>query len=91
MVRGIINQDSGLILPESLRQYQVPIRRLGGWMWPGKYQINIDYRFDGKEDTKTVSLDYFYFGYEGTLLFLGLGIVWMIIIVNILRKVPVKK
>jgi len=67
-VKGIINEDSGKILPNSFRTINVPIINNKLWIWPGNYQIKIDYRFDGKDGFETKKFDYFYFGKEGWIL-----------------------
>jgi hypothetical protein len=82
--RSIINGESGLILPESFRQYQVETRPLGGWRWPGKYTFEVDYRYDGKDSFSTVNKDIFYFGREGvilaSILALGsFGVMWFVV------------
>lgn len=45
--KGIINQDSAIILPERQRDYVVKLARVAWPVWPGRYQLTINYRFDG--------------------------------------------
>lgn len=45
--KGIINDDSGIILPETYRRYFVPMRTIASSNKVGKYKLRIDYRFDG--------------------------------------------
>lgn len=45
--KGIINQDSSLILPERTRDYTISWQRLKRIMWPGKYTVDVFYRYDG--------------------------------------------
>ena len=45
--KGIINEGSGIILPETFRRYSVPLRAIAGSNKLGKYKLRVDYRFDG--------------------------------------------
>lgn len=44
VARGIINTDSGLVLPSTNRLYQVELRSEKRFAWPGVYQMLIQYR-----------------------------------------------
>lgn len=46
IARGIINADSGQVLPATSRLYQVPLRPNGRWFWPGAYRLSVYYRPD---------------------------------------------
>jgi len=48
--KAIINQDSGLILPESFRVFPTNLQEIAPAFIPGRYNLSVDYRFDGKED-----------------------------------------
>lgn len=48
--RGVINEESGLILPETFRSYPTRLRSLVWSFFPGRYSIIIAYRYDGKDD-----------------------------------------
>lgn len=45
--KGIINDDSGIILPETLRRYYVPMQQIASSALPGQYKLRVDFRFDG--------------------------------------------
>ena len=47
--RGSINDDSGLLLPDTHRQYQVQLYKTGSFALPGKYKLITHYRYDGKD------------------------------------------
>jgi len=47
MSKGIINEDSNIILPETYRIYNVPLSSIGGLNASGQYQLHVDFRFDG--------------------------------------------
>ena len=53
--KGIINEESGLILPESIRVYPARLNQLAFSFVPGRYTMKIDYRYDGREDFTTVT------------------------------------
>lgn len=48
--RGILNEDSGRILPESFRVYTVSLKKTAPAFLPGKYMISIEYRYDGSDE-----------------------------------------
>lgn len=47
--RGVLNEESGIILPESYRLYQVALKSIDMAFIPGFYTINATYRYDGEE------------------------------------------
>jgi hypothetical protein len=47
VIKGIINGDSGIILPQTFRRYSVPMQKIGNSNAAGKYQLHVDFRFDG--------------------------------------------
>jgi hypothetical protein len=55
VVKGIINQESALILPETLRVYPVRLDKLATSLVPGRYTLTTTYRYDGKDDFTIVS------------------------------------
>jgi hypothetical protein len=54
-IKGIINEESGIILPETLRTYPVTLKSVEKILVPGNYTLSIAYRYDGKEAFETVS------------------------------------
>lgn len=51
IAKGIINEDSFVVLPESIRQFEVPVRLLQTFILPGWYsaELNIHYGKSKKE------------------------------------------
>lgn len=45
--KGIINSDSNIILPETYRQFYVPLSDVSDAKSIGKYSLKVDFRFDG--------------------------------------------
>lgn len=48
--KGVINEESGRILPESYRIYGVSLKEMASAFLPGRYTILIEYRYDGSEE-----------------------------------------
>jgi hypothetical protein len=48
--RGILNEESGIILPESYRSYPIVLKYLEKAIFPGFYTLSATYRYDGRED-----------------------------------------
>jgi hypothetical protein len=45
--KGIVNTNSQIILPQTYRRYPVQLTKLSDARLPGKYVLNVDFRFDG--------------------------------------------
>ena len=56
--KGIINEESGLILPESIRVYPVRLGALARSFVPGRYTMKVAYRYDGRDDFTIVTLQF---------------------------------
>lgn len=81
MSRGIINPESGIILPESFRIYHTTLDRLALPLLPGFYVFNIQYRHEGKEGFTRDSFAFFYPGIAGlTTLVIFLLIIFLILL-----------
>ncbi len=84
--RGIINESSAIILPAAVRHYSVTLLSRRRPIWPGRYTLSVHYRYDGRDDTTTVTRSIWYLGSVG-LAGLGLvGVVFIIIIVRLKRN-----
>jgi hypothetical protein len=51
--KGIINDNSGIILPETYRRYSVSLRKLSTPIIPGNYNIAVKFHFDGYEKIRS--------------------------------------
>lgn len=59
---GLINSGSGFVLPESNRQLITGLQeRSSAWL-PGKYYLDIKYRYDGNDKFQTKTEEVFYLG-----------------------------
>lgn len=76
--KGIINADSGLVLPESTRFFRTPLKSLGyGWM-PGYYKAIVSYRADDQENTTTQEYKFLYVNLPLLLVVVLLGVLGFI-------------
>jgi hypothetical protein len=57
--KGVINQDSNIILPEAFRRYTVDLNNISTARLPGKYKTVVDFRFDGYEKFRTYQTSQF--------------------------------
>lgn len=48
--KGIINDKSSFILPETFRLFSTSVKKMVPAIVPGKYTVRIEYRYDGKDD-----------------------------------------
>ena len=81
---GLINNGSGFILPESNRQLYVGLqKRANAWL-PGKYYVDINYRYDGNDEFKTKTLEVYYAG--KIVLFLPIIFVVFALVFWLIRK-----
>lgn len=48
--RGVINEESSLILPETFRVFPVQMKKTATAFVPGNYKLIANYRYDGKND-----------------------------------------
>jgi hypothetical protein len=51
--KGIINENSNLILPETYRRFLVPLNKTASSVIPGKYKITTHFRFDGYDQVRS--------------------------------------
>lgn len=70
VAKGILNEESGLILPETIRAYPVRLKTLAPSLIPGRYTMEIAYRYDGKDDFMTTSLQFDFIPLPAILAFL---------------------
>ena len=89
---GIINAESGKILPESFRVFGVPVSRISKWVWPGRYQLKVSYRYDGKDDFSEYKTSFVYFGIEGAILIISsLTIVFLVIKILWIKRLKTRE
>lgn len=60
VAKGIINEESALILPETFRVYPVHLGVLAMSFVPGRYTMEIAYRYDGKDDFSITAFQFYF-------------------------------
>jgi len=75
--KGVINEESAIILPETFRIYPVALRTIAPLFVPGRYTVDISYRYDGQEAFSSATFSFDFFPFPATLgsliLIAGLG------------------
>jgi len=70
--RGVINEESGYVLPETFRQFYIlPTVLKKPGLWPATYKLKVDYRYDGISQYATQSYQIRYVNPLGILLLLA--------------------
>jgi hypothetical protein len=59
--RGIINEDSNIVLPETYRQLSVPLKKVASAYATGRYVLNVSFRFDGINQYRQYQTSFLYF------------------------------
>lgn len=67
VAKGIINEESSIILPETPRKYLVKLARQLPTIIPGRYTLEIASRYDGKNDFSTTELTFDFIPLPATL------------------------
>lgn len=59
--RGVLNEGSSTILPETFREYPFKLFSVERAFLPGYYSIDFSYRYDGRDEKDRWSKHFFYF------------------------------
>ncbi len=59
--RGILNEGSAIILPETFREYSLRLFSVERAFLPGYYSLDFSYRYDGRDEKTHWSKSFFYF------------------------------
>jgi hypothetical protein len=59
--RGVLNEGSAIILPETFREYPFKLFSVERAFIPGRYSLDFSYRYDGREEKELWSKQFFYF------------------------------
>ncbi|HSH18368.1 MAG TPA: hypothetical protein VK978_03215 [Candidatus Saccharimonadales bacterium] len=80
--RGFINQGSTLALPESFRQLPAHLETVRAAWLPGRYGMEIAYRFDGKESVEITRVSFVYINIWLAALTLAILVLSILMLVN---------
>jgi len=89
--KGVVNQNSGIILPQTYRQYPVPLSQLLVPKTPGRYKLTVSYRFDGYSGFRTYQVSFIYVPLIDLIIFIAIVLVFIICIFWVYRKIRPKK
>ncbi len=85
--KGVINQESGKLLPESFRRLLINVKYYDKWKIPGKYRVEVKYRYDGKDSFQIYREDIYYVGLEGIIIgFLLIGVIEYYLMIRPAKK-----
>lgn len=62
LAKGVINQESGFILPESSRIYHPDLLQMARPLWPGTYTMIASYRYEGSDTAEKQEFTFFHPG-----------------------------
>lgn len=83
--KAIINETSGVVLPETFRKLTTGFMVLRRPFWPGRYQAVINWRYDGREQSSQQIISFWYMGF-GIYLFGAVSLLFVAILWITLRK-----
>lgn len=87
---GVINEQSAFVLPGSSRDLQINLTGNGSWL-PGSYQLNVDWRFDGRQSTETVTDTVWYVGRLSIFVLVGVSLIIVSIMYVKYRRRPISR
>lgn len=71
--RGVLNEGSAIILPETFREYPLKLFSVENAFIPGRYSFDFSYRYDGREEKELWSKQFFYFPPLSSLAIAGIA------------------
>lgn len=72
VAKGIINSESSIIIPESFRVIPNKLNKISYPILPGRYQVKVNYRYDGREISSSSQTSFLYLGSLFWLIITGL-------------------
>jgi hypothetical protein len=72
IAKSIINPESSIVLPERSRTLHVAFDNLPRTIWPGRYHLEVEYRYDGQEHPTYLSQTFYTANLRVLLLLVGL-------------------
>ena len=59
IAKAVINPESSIILPERRRKLGANFADVPKTIWPGRYRIEVEYRYDGSEEIQTYTQTFY--------------------------------
>lgn len=91
LARGVINEASSYVLPETYRQIDVPLRFSKQPWLPGRYTMEVTWRYDGTDSVRVETLQQWYLGRLGGVLLLTLGSIFVLYMFIVHKRRPVTR
>jgi hypothetical protein len=63
--QGALNLESAMVLPQKFRVLDAAVKPLGLWLWPGRYQASIEYRYEGADAIQASTTHFWHLGLVG--------------------------
>ncbi len=82
VARAAINEESSRILPDSFRRFTVPLMTTRRISAPGKYQLVVQYRYDGRDNFTTYKTSLYYIP-RGALILLAAIILGLTVVTSL--------
>jgi len=84
--QGIINQNSGIILPATYRVYQVGLNQVSSSNAIGSYKLTVDFRFDGMSQFRSYQASFVYVALVYLVLAAAIFVGVIVLVIIIVRK-----
>ncbi|HTE58340.1 MAG TPA: hypothetical protein VK694_06355 [Verrucomicrobiae bacterium] len=85
IARGIINSESSMVLPERTRTLHVSFDKLAKVTWPGRYTVEVLYRYDGQENFSKYT-QVFYAANLRILMVMAMSVLALATVIYVLRR-----
>lgn len=89
--RGVLNESSAYILPETHRIYNVPLSGYSQPWLPGRYTLTTNWRYDGEETFQTTVSHQWYIGRLGLLVIIMLSLIIVLLLFAKYRRRPLTR
>lgn len=86
VAKGIVNEESSITLPESIRRYEVPVHRLHSFLWPGIYKAQLMLHTGSTETNVSTSRLFISTGTPNASLLLMSGLITIVLVFFLRRK-----
>lgn len=86
--RGVINEASSFVLPDTFRQIDVPLTYNEQPWLPGRYTLRTTWRYDGTDQTQTHELHYWYLGRLGIGILIIISLAFVLYLYILYRRRP---
>lgn len=79
VARGIVNENSLISLPETIRKYNIPLKNDSTILLPGIYKANLSLHYGDKDEELSADTIFIYLGWYSIILFVLVCIVGVVL------------